>query len=253
MKVEEAAVDAEFTGDLDALLEEAYAKDYSEVEETETETEEKAEAPAADDQVVVDETPVEVEVDKSAQKIDELNRKIDALVQHNQKIEEKALAKAIEKLKAERKSGIEFGDIEAVDAADQKIRELEQKSLTESKQPVTVDTIPDFVQQFANENPWFDKDEAMTSFMMRTTKSLVNDEGMALKDAITEANKLVKSRYADKLINPKKKESSPVMKDKPEIKKNGLSMRDLTKEQLSVWETLEGTISKEDFLKQMGE
>jgi hypothetical protein len=55
--------------------------------------------------------------------------------------------------------------------------------------------IPDFITEFEKNNPWFDKDKAMTDFMYRTTQSLVRDESIPLEDALGIAHKIVQARY----------------------------------------------------------
>jgi hypothetical protein len=188
---------------------------------------------------------------KQGQTVDSLNKKIDALVNHNKKIEANALEKAIKALEEERKEAIDFADHEAVDAADEKINELnKQKDLTEEKEPAKVETeVPEFVTKYAKENPWFDKDKTMTDFMYRSTKSLVNDEKMSLEDAMAEAHKMVQARFADKLVNPRKKEATPAVKSGAKKPEGKMSMKDLDADQKVIFEILRdsGMTNKEIF------
>lgn len=193
--------------------------------------------------------------------IKSLNKKLDALINHNKKLEENTREKVINELELKRKQAVKDGDTDSFDEIEKKIEEIEKEESEleiESDEPESDSDqnveIPDFIKDFAKENSsWFEKDKEMTEYMIFKTQSLVSNRNMDLQEAIKEAGKTVKQTFKHKFANPNKSKPNKVMSNSKEARPNNISFNDLTHEQKQVWQTLKKDMTINEFLKQIEE
>lgn len=242
-----------------AEIEEIELQDVESAEKVETEQKTEENDQPSDEQAVqtdnVEETPkVEVnpfeeQIKKQQEVIDRFEKKLDSVVQATT-AKEKAEADAeLQRLEAEKWEAVQYGDVKGVKEVEEKIR---QKSLTQPEQPANVEIkLPNCVEEFAKENSWFEKDQDMTSFMVRETEYLVRQKGVKLEDALVEAKKAVKKMYSHKFENPKRDEPAPVVTKDKSINKNkqGKTLADLDEDEISVWNVLKHKgVTQDEFL-----
>lgn len=194
--------------------------------------------------------------------IKNLNKKLDALIKHNEGLAERTRKKTLEELKAKQREAVQHGDTEAFEEAEKQIEEVssedvftleEDETEQETEQAQQIE-IPQVVQDFAAKNKWFEKDKEMTDFMIWKTQQVIQSEGLTLEDALPVAEKHVKQTFAHKFRNPNKSKPTSVMggSNKPATS-NRKSISSLTPEQKSVWHTLKGTMTEQEFLDQLGD
>ena len=191
--------------------------------------------------------------------IKSLNKKIDALIKHNQGLEEATRKKTLSELDEKRREAVQYGDTDAFDAAEKQIKEVESQESTlkvESEdsesggQQESVE-IPQTIKDFAERNvSWFEKNKEMTDFAVFKVQQLVNS-GTDMDQALIEAEKEVKKIYANKFRNPKKDKPSDVTPGTKIKIKPKLTMSSITSEQRSVWHTLKNSMTEEQFLEQL--
>ena len=198
--------------------------------------------------------------------IKDLNKKLDALINHNQSLETKTREKVLAELEAQKREAIGFGDTEAFDAVEAKIEELEKQESTlkvEDDEPEQAPAqpeqqeIPKPIKDFAERNnTWFEKDREMTEFAVFKVQQATN-AGIPINEALEQAEASVKSMFASKLApapNPRKSKPAAVMSGQNESRPStNKQFSDLTSEQKQVWQALKGTMSLDDFLSQIGD
>lgn len=107
---------------------------------------------------------------RDKQTINELKQSLDALVDHNRKIEEVTYKRALEDLKREKRAALEVGDPEAVMRIDDEIDELrvnatKQKQEFETKLQVAKrSAVPVEFEQWHSENQWYQSDPELTGY-----------------------------------------------------------------------------------------
>ena len=192
-----------------------------------------------------------------------LNKKLDALINHNQTLEKNTREKVLAELEAKRREAVSYGDTEAFDAAETRIKELQNQESALKVDETETETVPDQpeipqpIKDFAQRNgTWFEKDKEMTEFAVFKVQQLTNG-GVAIDEALTQAEEAVKTTFAAKFApkpNPRKTKPSAVMSGQTEARPTGgKQFSDLTPEQKQVWHTLKGHMSLEQFLKQIGD
>jgi len=80
---------------------------------------------------------------------------------------------------------------------------------------------------------------------------MVRTRGLNLDEAIDLAEAEVKQVFAAKFKNPNKDRPSSVLSGNRETRPKGKAISDLTSEQKTVWYSLKGTMSEEEFLSQL--
>lgn len=185
--------------------------------------------------------------------IKSLNKKLDALVKHNQTLEQRTREKVIAELEQRRRDAVAYGDTRAFDDAEKQLDEIrkEESTLKIEDEPQAPE-VPPVVREFADRNKWFESDKEMTDYMVFKTQSLVANQGLALDEAIKSAEQEVKKVFAHKFRNPNKDKPSAVMPGSQQKIPGRKSMDSLTPEQKQVWHSLKGVMSEKEFLDQLG-
>jgi hypothetical protein len=195
--------------------------------------------------------------------IKSLNKKLDALVKHNQSLETTTRDKIIAELESKRKEAVKYGDTEAFDEVEQELQKAkETKSVfDEQEHDSDVDTnlkqddkgveIPKPIKDFAERNTtWFEKDQEMTDFAVFKVQQFTN-KGLPLSEALEKAEQEVKSAYSHKFKNPNKDKPSVVMSGAKEARPEKAGISSLTPEQKQVWHSLKGVMTPDEFMKQI--
>ena len=199
--------------------------------------------------------------------IKSLNKKMDALIKHNQGLVDRTRNKTIAELEAKRREAIEYGDTGAFDEAEKELEEIKKEESVfdefedesiESDQQKKEDqqeipkNVKNALDDFASKNPWFEKDKEMTDFLVFKTQQIINNEGVDLLEALPKAEKEVKQTFSHKFRNPNKGKPSAVMGGSKENRSSGKkTISSLTSEQKQVWHTLKGVMSEKEFLEQL--
>lgn len=186
--------------------------------------------------------------------IKSLNKKLDALVKHNQTLEQRTREKVIAELEQKRRDAVAYGDTAAFDDVERRLDEIrkEESALNIEEEASAQNEVPPVVREFADRNKWFESDKEMTDYMVFKTQSLVANQGLSLDSAIESAEKEVKKVFAHKFRNPNKDKPSAVMPGSQQKVMGRKSMDSLTPEQKQVWHSLKGVMSEKEFLDQLG-
>lgn len=248
-----------FLEDLDAM--EISEEEITEAPETDEITEEKAVEDATSEKTLEVQEEVKQEEPSAHDKymreqqelIDKLNKKLDTVVEYNQSVKKEQMEKQIQELESEKWNAFEYGDRKGWEDAEKKIKEIQEKDLTPAPEPANVESknqeIPACVTEYADKNPWFEKDIEMTEFMVRETEHFAR-KGLTLESAIKKADESVRRMFSDKFKNPNKREGSPVLQSGRTSNKKGLS--DLTEAQRQVWrDGLENFMTLDEYLKEI--
>lgn len=184
--------------------------------------------------------------------IKSLNKKLDALVKHNQNLEQRTREKVIAELEQKRREAVSYGDTAAFDDAERQLNEVRSEESALNVDDAPAQEIPTAVAEFAARNKWFESDKEMTDYMLFKTQSLVANSGMSLDAAISTAEQDVKKLFAHKFKNPNKARPSSAMSGSQQRAPAQKSMSSLTPEQKQVWHSLKGVMSEKEFLEQLG-
>ena len=190
-----------------------------------------------------------------------MTKTMEAMNNQFQKQVEAQVRRRLKELEAEKDSAIELGDV-------QKVREIDAEIDAQRKSSETVKpSVPNDVQEWIEENPWFVSDKEMNSFAIAHNKAYVEnnpgaDPVMSLKATKAAVMKAYPDRFAPEGEVEKEKESArtpnPVeggAEPKGDGKKKYTKER-LTSEQKRVYDqmvTKFGTLTHDEFFKGLEE
>lgn len=161
--------------------------------------------------------------------VDELNSHNKKLAEYVKNAEESGRQKALEELREQREEAVLDGDLERFQEIDKEIQE-------HAKEPEQEEGIPKPILDWQEENDWFAKDEAMTSYMIHK-QTEYRGKGLQVEDALAQATEDVKKEFAHKFDNPKRNSPSPTA-GKSESKGSSLSVSDLPSEYRPIFQTI---------------
>lgn len=199
--------------------------------------------------------PLFEKIGAQSKEVKELRKKLDAVVKYTAAQEQKIREKVIAEYEAKKREAVKFGDVDAYEAADQELKKVAAEEAPkfeeeEEKPAPQEQQLPEYVQKFSRENPWFLTDIDMQAVMLRRHEILVG-QGMGIEQAIGEALKHVKATFPAKFTNPNKSKPPPVMSGNREARPQSGSKRtmaSLSHEERSVYHSLKGVMTEKQFL-----
>jgi hypothetical protein len=197
-------------------------------------------------------------------KIDDQNRTIKDLrktqadlVKHLEKVRETEFKRALDELKAQRRSAAAEQDIEQVLEIDDRIEQVreEQRAAPAIEVPqveVAPELNPIFVA-WTNRNGWYETNKAMRAYADRLGNEL-GASGMSPTDILTEVERQVKKEFAHKFENPNRAKPSAVEAGgkQPPAKKEVYEMSDEERRVMQRF-VRQGVITEEQYIKDLKE
>ena len=138
--------------------------------------------------------------EKLSIQIDDLNSKLNSIVQFQEEQKKKAVEKAIRELKVERKAAIDDGDHERIEAIDE---EIEQQKVAKPENNPILDA-------WLAQNPWYRNDEELAieadiiAQQLSATGRYKPDNQADYQKLLSHVETRVKKAFPDKFKNPKK-------------------------------------------------
>lgn len=141
-------------------------------------------------------------IDAQHREIKDLKRGLNGLAEHNTKIEKAAYQRALQDLRAERKAALEEGDVLRAEELRDQMDEIKEKAATVVPQPA-VPEVPQELLNWRNENPWYEKDQVLTSFADGLGQRLMRS-GRSPVEVLKEVERQVRENFPEKFRNPNK-------------------------------------------------
>lgn len=195
--------------------------------------------------------PLFDQIRSERRKREDLEKKLESTTKFVKGIEERVRNQTLAEIEAERRKAVEDGDVEAFEEADKKYQEAAKP--TEQPAEEASDELPQEVQDFASRNAaWFEKNAAMTEDAVAFTK-FYRGKGMELDAALVEAEKDIKTKYPAFFTNPNRKRPQTVSEGNREKGQKVVGYNDLTAEQKTVYASIKGHMSLDEYIKELKE
>lgn len=157
--------------------------------------------------------PLFDKIEHQNKQVKQLSRALESFKLHYSKVEEAAVQRALQQLKAARKEALTDGDGDRFDLIDDEIKKAEKQLVVieqTKNTPVVEDNEPhpDFVA-FQNRNKWYATDRELTDFADKLGLGLHN-AGMSPSEVLQEIEKQVRSRFPNKFRNARKDDAPDV-------------------------------------------
>jgi hypothetical protein len=169
---------------------------------------------------------------------------------------EKAYKAKFEDLEAKRREVISYGDIEEVQLIEEQQRKLQEQHMADMRQqtPAQEPQISPVLQEFIEENPWFNSDPEMTAYAQLLDQQAVQLNqplGATAKEHYAAVAEKTKAMFKKNKATPKANVAAPsaTMKSKPKQ----VGIQDLTPEQQSSFKYFQKHLGMkpEDYIKSL--
>ena len=152
-------------------------------------------------------------IENQNKQLKNVTKALEALKVHYTRVEEAAVQKAINQLKAQRKSALADGDGDSFELIDDEIKKAEHQ-LTQieqvKNQPIVKETIvhPEW-QAFQSRNPWY----ITTGYMRKYADEIgleLESKGIAPVEVLKQVEQAVRKEFPNKFVNPNKQNAPDV-------------------------------------------
>lgn len=152
-------------------------------------------------------------IENQNKQLKNVTKALEALKVHYTRVEEAAVQKAINQLKAQRKSALADGDGDTFELIDDEIKKAEtqlQQIEQVKNQPIVEETVvhPEW-QAFQARNPWYSSTGYMRKFADEIGAELAA-KGIAPTEVLKQVEQAVRKEFPNKFVNPNKERAPDV-------------------------------------------
>lgn len=185
----------------------------------------------------------------------ELRKTVKDFADHHTKVEQRAYERAVRDLLARQDEAVQAGDVQEVRAITKEMADLAAEAAPGRSTQHPNGWTPDYaeaVEVFQEENPWFQKDKAMTAFAIALDQELA-EQGKSYSARFKEIAKQIKEEFPHKFENPNRARAAAVGDGAPAAgRRSGRSFSDLPPDAKAMCDRFikNGFIkSREDYVK----
>lgn len=196
----------------------------------------------------MDRKPLFDKIDEQHRRLRDLEKGLNALAEHNKKIEASAYERALRELRNERKVALEEGDLVKAEEIRDRIDEVKEAQKQEVKpQPVQNDYAAAWVQK----NEWYLKDPDMKAYADGLATQLLNEGIRDPAEALPKIERKVREMFASKFRNPNKERAPAVESAGGKQKADTFKLTSKEEEMMNFMLKAGAPISREDYIKQI--
>lgn len=152
-------------------------------------------------------------IESQNKQLKNVTKALEALKTHYTRVEEAAVQKAINQLKAQRKSALADGDGDSFELFDDEIKKAEQQlsaiEQVKNKPIVEEEVVHPEWQSFQSRNPWYNTTGYMRKFADEIGADLAS-KGIAPVEVLKQVEQAVRKEFPHKFVNPNK-ENAPTV------------------------------------------
>jgi|SRR5579859_544272 len=193
-------------------------------------------------------------IESQSKELKDVRKALAELAKHNAKIREVEYARAVEALKAEKKTALAEGDAERVVDLDDKIdlvKDQQRQFQAEQVARVVPNEIHPELANWVSKNPWYETDKKMRAFADSLGSQLAGT--MSPTEVLREVEKEVKERYKEKFRNPNREKPGAVEGVQPRAAVGGKAQYELTDTERTIMNTLvkQKVLTEEQYIEQL--
>jgi hypothetical protein len=196
-------------------------------------------------------------IESQSKELKDVKNALKELAKHNSKVREVEYQRAVESLKAQKKTALSEGDADRVVEIDDKLdlvkdqqRQLVVQQTQEATQAIEQGYHPE-LQNWVSKNSWYESNRSMRAWADARGIELA-EEGKAPREVLKSLEKEVKERFKEKFSNPNRDRASAVEGNAPRGRSASADY-ELSDVEKTVMKTLVdgGHITKEEYIKQL--
>lgn len=194
-------------------------------------------------------------IESQSKELKDVRKALSELAKHNSKIREVEYARAVEALKAEKKTALAEGDADRVVDLDDKIdlvKEQQRQFHADQVTQVVPQEVHPELTNWLGKNSWYESDKKMRAYADVLGAQLAGT--MSPTEVLREVEKEVKERFKEKFSNPNRARASAVESPKSAPARGGKSSAyELTDTERSVMNTLvrQKVLTEDEYVAQL--
>ncbi|HET8688191.1 MAG TPA: hypothetical protein VFM18_16275 [Methanosarcina sp.] len=198
-------------------------------------------------------------IESQSKELKAVRKALEALQEHHSKVREAEYKRAMDDLKAARRQAYQDGDIDKVEALEERIDEFKAQA-EEIKQAAKIQVDPEPTvhpefQHWLNRNPWYQSYKHMAAFADEVGLKL-NAQGLPRAEILKRVEEEVRKEFPNKFRNPNK-DTAPSVEGNA-AKRNGAGAKadgefELSEQERTIMNTLvrNKVITKEKYIAEL--
>lgn len=190
-------------------------------------------------------------IDSYHRKVKDLEKGMNALAQHNSKIEKSAYERALRELRNERKAALEEGDLVKAEEIRDRIDEIKEQTATP---PVVQPQTNPVFDAWVAKNQWYVEDRKMQAFADGLANQMIADGVKDPHEVFAAVEREVRETFPTKFRNPRK-DTAPNLdvSAKKAAASDGFKLTPQEEKIMQDMIRAGAPISKEEYIKQIKE
>lgn len=191
-------------------------------------------------------------IDSYHRKVKDLEKGMNALAQHNSKIEQSAYERALRELRNERKAALEEGDLVKAEEIRDRIDEIKEQ--TKQPAPTAVQPTNPVFDAWVAKNQWYTEDRKMQAFADGLANQLIAEGIRNPQEIFAAVEREVRDTFPTKFRNPRK-DTAPSLdvSGKKAPASEGFKLTPTEEKIMNDMIRAGAPISKEEYIKQIKE
>lgn len=195
-------------------------------------------------------------IESQSRELKDVKKALAELAKHNSKIREVEYARAVEALKAQKKTALAEGDADRVVEIDDKLDLVKDQQRQLASQQLQPQNIPQEVhpelQNWISNNSWYETNKAMRGWADARGIELA-EEGKSPREVLKVLQTEVKDRFKEKFSNPNRERAGAVEGVRGRPSTSGAAEYELTDTERTIMNTLvaQKVLTKEEYIAQL--
>lgn len=194
-------------------------------------------------------------IESQSKELKDVKKALNELAKHNSKVREVEYKRALDSLKAQKRTALSEGDADRVVEIDDQldlVKDQQKQLQSQQLQEVRDEVINPELQNWIEKNSWYEADKKMRDYADFVGVKLAR-EGMSPTQVLKEVEKEIKERFKEKFRNPNRDKPGAVEGATARSNKSSAADVELSDVEKTIMKTLVdgGHITKEEYIKQL--
>ena len=194
-------------------------------------------------------------IESQSKEMKDMRKALQELAKHNSKIREVEYDRALQSLKAEKRTALNEGDADKVVDIDDRIdlvkAQQRQEAAQAAQQAVPQEVHPE-LKSWIGRNGWYETTASMRGWADARGVELAQ-EGKSPTEVLSTLEREVKSRFSEKFHNPNRERTGAVETSRPRAGTRATEAYELSDVEKQVMNTLvkQGVLTKDEYITQL--
>lgn len=194
----------------------------------------------------MDRKPLFDKIDEQHRKLKDLEKGLNALSEHNKRIEQSAYDRALTALRSERKEALEEGDLVKAEELRDRMDEIKEqvRQVPQTKQP------DPYFETWVEKNTWYTQDRDMKAYADGLAAQLISEGVTDPSVGLPQVERKVREMFPTKFRNPNK-DLPGLESGKGKVKPDGFRLTEMEERVINQMLKAKAPITREEYVAQI--